>query len=395
MWKWLRVRVAPRAFFCGFAIAFMICSYLGFSFSGLNHFKNFRRFHQPFAPYLRIEPTVSQMLSLVREPINQHKTLVIVGGNSIAFGLWQGKDLWSKRLEEELGQNYVVRNFAMEGMSAFSGGYLAFLSLAKKYQNVLYVTVLDPLCFYPIDKKPFGAPYYYDALYKNLLPFYPSIDKAVHERQSGLWMVNKLKSQEENYAGRLDSLFFFQDFWTAITYRTVFPDWISGELKNWLEKQHGYLDIEPPPDPLELRFTVFDDSQEKSRINKKWKNVFLSEKNGSFSLSTDGRAGLKKDLRGLVPEELSSRILVISVKDCPRYTKLLSAAERINYELLYDINSELLKEAGCQNVIIGSDFTENDYVDGCHLSPDGGFKMAHTVADQIKQMTQRSQMPIK
>ncbi|MEI9897640.1 MAG: hypothetical protein WDN28_28220 [Chthoniobacter sp.] len=73
-------------------------------------------------PFLEQEtsyyPTASQLVAVARAqcPPTANKTLVVLGGNSVFNGSGQKRnELWSRALQEQLGDHYQVVNFSAPG----------------------------------------------------------------------------------------------------------------------------------------------------------------------------------------------------------------------------------------------------------------------------------------
>ena len=80
------------------------------------------------------------MSAIVRSKCRPDQVLVIVGGNSILFGVWQRDvDVWSKRLQELLGDRYCVINFALRGGTPTDGGAVVAEALRKEFPRQILI----------------------------------------------------------------------------------------------------------------------------------------------------------------------------------------------------------------------------------------------------------------
>jgi hypothetical protein len=104
------------AWLAGIAVAMALLAVAGQRSAEKNFHPNFTRFHRDLAPDTRYYPTVREMMAIAREKAAGGKILVIVGGNSILYGVGQPAGrVWTERLQRELGPAYAVVNFAMRG----------------------------------------------------------------------------------------------------------------------------------------------------------------------------------------------------------------------------------------------------------------------------------------
>src|SRR5215217_551872 len=99
--------LATRAFFAGLVVGLVCLSVLGRLVSQQPPLENFSRFAPILSPTALFYPTASEAVALARNSASPDEILVIVGGSSVARGDGQSTgNLWSRRLEEQLGPPY-------------------------------------------------------------------------------------------------------------------------------------------------------------------------------------------------------------------------------------------------------------------------------------------------
>ncbi|MBX3135202.1 hypothetical protein KF707_03125 [Candidatus Obscuribacterales bacterium] len=136
--------IAPKPFFVGVLLGFLICCVLGFICSQNQKIENFKRFHFYISPYTQYFPSLGQMVSLVK-PAQEDQTIVIVGGNSLFNGFGQRtEELWSEKLKQDLGDKYFVVNYSFDGAVPFEGGAWVAEMLLKQNRKVIYITTAEP-----------------------------------------------------------------------------------------------------------------------------------------------------------------------------------------------------------------------------------------------------------
>src|SRR5207244_6152485 len=95
------------------------------------------------------------------------------------------------------------------------------------------------------------------------------------------------------------------------------------------------------------------------------------------------RATLVQLFRRCFPVFLRPRSLVLSVHDSPYYVAQLTAPERADYRFCHAMMARVLEAGGFAALDVGGDFAAADYLDRCHLSEEGGRKLARRVAPKL------------
>jgi hypothetical protein len=322
------------------------------------------------------------MVSLAKHHLQKDKKLVIIGGNSLAMGIGQGKDLWSEKLQNKLGSNYSVLNMGQSGMPAFCGPFIAFLSLAQANENVIYVGFAEPLWFAFLETPFNGYPYWWDAYYKGLIPDYPYLTGMLNYRLDNTSEAEKLQQRDAMLQAYLDSIFYFEDLWTTIGYKSFFTVWTPYAGNTFFKPRKDYPDVDLPPIPLEHRFERVDADSERQRMIFRQRDMFENGKPIPYKIK-----GFKLSALATVPESLRARVLLVEVRNNPVImNRLLSNDEIALADNASELNQKIWAETGCRSVFIGKGYIAEDYLDDRHLSGLGAEKLASTIAEQIKEI---------
>ena len=275
-WDRLRDSVRPGFFFLGLLFGFICCCLAGKIAQSSNPYEHFRRFYFALQPVTDYYPTISQLIAIAKEPLIEGKTLVIIGGNSVGFGIGQGDGLWSDQLQKNLGTSFAVRNFAMNGnFSPIGGAYLAFLSLSRFYRKIYYVTFSRPGCQDDLDGSFYGYSYYWDARYKRLLPAMKIEEQNIEFRHVGLTAQGRTQLDETLFDACLDSYFYFRDLWTTVAYNSISTIWTQPTAANFLLPRRFYKDFDSPIKfSAPERFASLDQPAELEHITFLFPSIF-------------------------------------------------------------------------------------------------------------------------
>src|SRR5204863_7293825 len=110
----------------GVVAAFLGCCLAGRLASRRNHVDQFQRYHAFTSPQTLYYPPARAVRALARSRLDPNKVVVVVGGNSIMQGFSQAPDeVWTRRLQEQLGDEYQVLNLALPGCTVVEFGTTA------------------------------------------------------------------------------------------------------------------------------------------------------------------------------------------------------------------------------------------------------------------------------
>jgi hypothetical protein len=185
----------------------------------------FVRFHQRLSPESLFYPTFSTMENLALARWTPGRILVIVAGNSILNGVGQkAPELWSLRLQEELGAGYVVVNLSFRGSLPCEAGTLVAESLIKRGLPVVLIANTAPGTVGRVAGGPYGY-LYYDALAHDRLLSHPARTANLARWEATAPDAVRERQAELRRAAALDARFHFQPLWHQVGYRHAMTVW--------------------------------------------------------------------------------------------------------------------------------------------------------------------------
>jgi hypothetical protein len=368
--------IAPRPLFLGMVLAFLGCCLLGRLVGSVNVYEKFQRFHFRINTQTQYFPTACQVRELGKAMLEPDRVAVIVGGNSILYGHGQREQaVWSDRLQELLGERFRVINLGTPGALPWEFGELAAEMLARDRPRIVFLSCIE--AWGRTDPRPDGRTYqhfFWDAYYKGLVP----PDAAREERMNAV--VQKEKSnpafQEMRLRLALDAAVYANDLWTTVAFRGVNTVWVP-RLKDkvFLQPRCTYPPPVLPPFPPGDRCPQVDNARRMGLLS-------------ALANSCDA-AGIVESCRIAFPAAMRERTCMLVARACPRYATQLDPRLRMRYEAFFPTAAEGLREAGFSALDLGADFTERDYYDWCHLSEEGGFKLAAAVAVEVRTLAEQ------
>lgn len=378
--------ISPIALCLGVAVGFIGCSIVGRLWSRENIYKSYVRLH----PFLEQEtsyyPTSSQLAAIARAqcPPTSSKTLVILGGNSVFNGSGQTTDeLWSRVLQDELGDAYHVVNFSAPGAGVVDNGAIVFEMLSREYPRLLFVTNTEPGYYPPAERSAYSY-LFWDAYYKGALT--DDADRAARlarDPETEDWREFKL-------GRRLNGILYFNDLWTGVAYRhasTVWTSWLKersfrarGRLPDWYDerykrkkrKQPNYEQMAP-----ELLAAL---RARKGIAPERFRQVA----NGSWVQTDESLRREAEQVSALLPKPLTARSIVVFTPVNPWFLDQLTSDERRRAETSSKNATDLFVKAAWRAVpTLEKGFVPTDFVDTVHLKPPGGRRLAGLVAREI------------
>jgi len=382
----------PLTLLAGFMLGLVFFAWLGRHLTRQDWHKDFVRFHPMIAPDSLYQPTVGEMSAIVRARCRPDQVLVIVGGNSILLGVGQPADqVWTRRLQELLGDHFAVVNLAFRGAGPTDGGAVVAEALRNEFPHQIYLANVTPIGA----GSPVGIDTYrfalLDAYFKGLLlPWKP--------REDGL---NKYFSAAQNasqvteikWGSRLDAALHFQDFWNWWSY-TQFFTFPTPLMPKWPESywaRDRFTDNETVYDstPFDQKFSPEIRSAE-IRITRNYSALFY-EKDASnhWTLKSKNRKSFTADMREAFPDPLKKRTLLIITRNSPFYTNQMEGEARDRDELSVRESIQLWQSAGYSAADAGHDFLQEDFGDRTHLTTQGGLKLAANVAPAVSALADK------
>jgi hypothetical protein len=406
--------VAPWALFAGLAAGFTACCLAGRLAAGRNPFEGFQRFHPLLAPETLFYPTACQVRALAQSRLDPHKIAVVVGGSSILHGARQTvAQVWTKKLQALLGDQYQVINLGFRGAWTAEFGATAAEMLAKDYPKLILVSDLHPGLF---QTDPDGVQYKYffwDANCKGLLLADPARDARLGElageaerleqeigrgtmQKSGLLTAEQ--QAELRAQMRLDSRLYFRDLWNTLAYTHFFTVWTAparlfaasaGQDDEWFTSprqvfRDGDPGSPPPPARDEGNPAVVQGLHEHlpglcERRSGRWKENRTSGDWRTFD----------RWVVTAFPPEVRPRTLLLVTWFSPYLLGRLSAEEQVCYARVSGLTRRHLERAGFPTLEVGRGYTPADYADWHHLAAPGGARLAAQVAPRVRALARQ------
>lgn len=377
--------LSPRLFFTGVLLGFVACCLAGYLCSKTNTFSNFHRFHVSINAHTVYYPSALQMINLIENSSKPDQIIVVIAGDSVLYGHGEkGANLWSDKLQQDLGDRYKIVNLSFEGTFPFEGGYWAAEALAKRGRKVIVITNAEPteICLAP--GYTLRATYF-DFRNRDLLMDYPVRDEVVNELiEVDRGSFNETLD-EQNLCKNIDRVTNSTELWNWIAYNGFFTIWSHYQPWFILPKKIFSDDFVStvPPDLGYLK---------KKAEELKRDHSFCATQNadGEWVEVPDGWKYMDKVSPDLIPLQMRSRSIVLLPKVGPRMTDLLTPYEKQRNDAIYEIGARKWQEQGYNAVVIGKDFGAQDYVDMNHFSPSASQKVADMVATEVHAISKRS-----
>lgn len=387
------------AFTAGVLSGLVALSLIGRLVASQSYFEEFRRFHRYINYESLFYPTASQVRALALASGEPDDIFVFVGGSSVLFGTGQGTDdLWTRYLQRALGDRFTVLNFAFPGGAPQEHGAVAAQSLAKDGFKVVYI--MDA------PTGGIGAPpdgglnryVFWDAYYKGRLPEHderwPRIEEHTRRRVAP-GIVAETALLELRIRALLDSWLYFTDLWNTVGYTTIFTTWsqfvgptapFMTPRKYFRDPFENYTSV-----PVERRYQRGDLEREMALVRLIPPMACRKGAGGDWvDLEPPPFLGeLEADARASFPESFRRQTIVSVTRMSPFHIGQLANDERRCFDRAQQSTVSLLEQLNFRALVIGADFTAEDYDDRVHLSADGGQKLALQLAPVVREVSQR------
>lgn len=384
---------SPRALFVGILAGFAAMCIMGLLAARLRYHEHFTRFTEWIAPETRYYPTILEAENLVRQNAPPGKILVIVGGNSILYGLGQpAGHVWTDYLQRALGSDYAVVNLAFRGSGSNDGGAVVAEALRREFPRQIYIANEWPTEFPPAAGGFFFRFMYWDAYYKGLLIDDPARIAAIasDREDAAFWAATtELKTRM-----LLDRFFHFQDFWNYIAYSkfgTVWGAYDPGPTIQFLQPRNIRPDAEADYTVYTTshRFPPYKDAAELALMPIWDIRAFGPSrgKDGKWHANAAMWDDFTRGIDGAFPQELKRRTLILMCRNCPYYVEKLSPDAREREELATVFAVQKWRQGGYEALDFAKNFTVDDYGDRIHLTWPGGVKLAQSVASKVREMS--------
>lgn len=387
--KWLGAMFQPVPFIIGSLIGFLICCYLGYQTTLKNQYGDIPRFGLFVGPQASFYPTISQFIAVCKSRVTKDQTLVLVGGSSVLNGVGQPNEkLWTKKLQSELGDKYVVVNLALRSCDTYEGAFFVAEALCKQNQRLIFITSAHPNTHWdPMGLNPY-AYLFWDAKYHNLLYDFPEREKALADREKslpdGVWTPESLT--ELKLSQWLNARFNFLELWDTVGYKYFFTSYRmitddkSFQPRKRLPNNFEAIETFPMPneDYAKKYFPSFLASLFKWDAQKKqW------VKDSFWTTAED-------TIRKNVVPPLRPKTLALLLHMHPGLCRKYESDQELSRDrLAYKTAQEMLQKFGMHALPVCEDYTDEDFRDACHLSPSGGDKLAIETAVEVRKMARQ------
>ncbi|MFM8271814.1 MAG: hypothetical protein ACKODX_05710 [Gemmata sp.] len=377
-----RLARRPLPVLLGLAVGFLGCSIAGRVAARQQPYKEFVRFHPGIGPDAHYYPTYSQTYNLARQHVQPGKALVVIGGHSVLQGVGQRPQfIWSKRLQELLGPDFVVLNLAMRG--GYSHEFAAVIVERLIAERVPVIFVAGAPEGFSVECDLDGLKhrdFFWDAWGKGHIRPDEARDKWLTEG----FYTRHAKAEpilEHRRRGRVDAVSYSQDLWNYVAYKYRGTVWTPLKYPEFWQPHRLALDIDPGETlPWEV---CNGPAQEPARL-RQLRGVIAA---GHGYLARTGQyAALGSIYKEFLPTTLHSRTLSVFRPHGTYYRARLTPEERAQYEDIYRRYPDALRTVGLHSQVIGMNYEERDYFDHSHLSERGGRKMAEELAPTIRAM---------
>lgn len=391
----LRRLISPRVFLLGFVIGLLTCSLLGRKIAHDGYYENYIRIGGPYQVDNTFLVSPSQIRNVIRKECSKNKVLVLVGGSSIMMGSGQPvRYLWSRKLQELLGDGYCVFNLA--GPAGVMNGYAATTLgiLGNDYKNSYLITDMsETFASYNPDGVWSQKHYFWDAYYKNML--YPSVVGRLHKKEKEIQQEISIMSEldqarlEQIKAGEwLDSFLYFNDLWTYVHYNffTTYYFHNAGYFQWKARKIAPDYDYEVNFDDLRSlkQYSQPVNSPEFNQTVERYGNLkkYFEYTPDGYKLYDVYINTFDKRVRDSFLTGTQQNVVVAYIGLSPYYSDHFVKQKQDAYETLYIRKAAVVEKYGYH--VVRPRFGAEDFVDPLHLNTLGGYKLAQVVGDQIK-----------
>ena len=357
-------------YFLGCGLGLLILSWFGAQVQSPRMAREFVRFHQSINVEADYFPTARQVRTIIESSREAApKVYVIVGGSSVLHGSGQPPDLvWTRFLQEELGPDYQVINFAQRSGSPADFGNIAAELLLLQSRPVIFVADADIVSYARPLQDSFYRHIIFDAWHRGYLLPWPPRDRLLSEVA---WRGPK-ELREPALGSILDAALNFNDLWNFVGYEFANSNWNRFLNSSSFKARSSFQEIGPTVEQIaSMRYSYdVDTALGQIRAQTTWHWDRMSQVTEQ-----------------MVPPALRAVTLATIDFASPYYLDRLAPTERNAFMARAYAQMQRLQKLGFNRVVMAAkDFTEDDYIDLVHLVVSGGQKLATILAPTIKQM---------
>ena len=391
----------PIPFFAGIVIGLAVCIMAGWHASGVNVYGDRSRFFFQVSPEAYIYPTVDNLYQFVRGKAPLDKTLVLVAGSSIALGVGQQEQhLWTKRLEQELGDEYAVVNVSFRAAKFTSVGLPLMEILSKEYSRCYLITDAVPGMWPGWLQYQRGSRYIYPYDYilwrswlSGKLLSNPTRDAELTTALTSNNEDIRLHSQESLIHALLENWTFSSNLWNLVGYQYAFTSYsffLPPHLPFWLPRrlvpddEHDESVLPSIPERFE-RYA----NEASSHVEAQYINKIETQSDGSLRLDKSSEIAILA-LKQAVPDSaLRRHILFLVLSRAPYFVESLNVEKRTKYDMAISEWVRMLDEAGFNAMPMGVNYRPEDYADPTHFSNLASTRMAAEAASMLREIGEK------
>jgi hypothetical protein len=389
----------PKTFFFGVCLGILICAIYGRKISGENHYENFVRLGGGAATRgISFQVTASQMSALINKTCRQDQILVLAGGSSVFFGSGQPiRYIWTKKLQEKLGVEYCVMNFATPAGGLVGYGSVSLEMVGKRFKNAFLVTDASAVPSSQADGMLWYKHYFWDAYYKGLLTtstvsYNAERINKINENNMASDAKTSERAEQIRIGMWLDSFLYFNDLWSYVHYtkKLTIYDPLLGPW-NW-GPLYPITDYDYEIDEVKIRslqhYPKTDSPQFKSEfeIVRSYSKQYIDIKSGSHMFNERNLISANEAIKKQPLTDIAGHILVVSIPESPYYTQKMTKDEQVDYIAVRKEIVELWRQNGYPAFFMEG-FGPEDYGDRPHINTFGGWKLAEKVAEKVKEIS--------
>jgi len=378
-------QIQPKHFFAGLFLGVLTILTLGTWAKHLDPFGDRVRFFQAVSPERAVYPTIDNLMAYVRGKANPQKTLVLVSGSSICLGIGQPEDdLWSRRLQETLGEDFCVVNTSFRSSRYNLIGLPLIRMLRKEFPRSIFISDISPSDRGPtpiyIDNP--NVPYNYLSWQSLAREVFQGDSAALAEALtefSNCKRDQRIYSQEQFLSGAWEFFTGASSFWNWIGYRVCFTaNPFSHPLKPVRldrddDRRENYL---PSPERFQANWAREMDILHQQIQQGKFHQATPSNKNGAH-------LNLAESFRD---EDLKRRAVFLVNTWSSYYVNQLNHSDQLFYKEMVRHQVLALKNLGFGAVAVGLDYPFSYYVDGQHFSWEASQIIAEAAAKEVQRV---------
>jgi hypothetical protein len=373
----LKRALSPPAFFLGVAFGFAACCIAGRQAATTLAFRDFQRLHRFLGAETLYYPTALQVRTLARQQLPPEKIAVIVGGSSVFAGIGQSVDqLWTRKLQQELGDDFRVLNLAVAGGAANEYGQLTAEMLHASHPKIIHLCDIPMYHYssYPDGTRDVYRYFFHDARARNLLLPCP-------ERDATLAALEPQRRASDNYGELMlqthaNRWLSFNDLWHVIGYEYFFTVWMEVRRGQFWHPRKSRTDTAAKPERFQVTW-----QREKEMIEDPVRPY-------------DSADWLKFEMgvKQAVPEPLRPRTIAVVTRFDPARIDRCER-EAPGFRARYDAKMQQvlahLRSCNLHAVEGCTTLASADYMDRNHLLASGGAKLAAELAPVIREQARR------